>query len=464
LEVIDDIQKKLLFKEKNVFRKSFYRPNLAYVVRHTDDKRNVLIHILRKVSGCAIVYVRNRKRTREIALILQEAGISADFYHAGLNREEKTLRQNRWKNGGCRVIVSTNAFGMGIDKPDVRLVVHIDMPGSLEEYFQEAGRAGRDEQKAYAVALCSGIDNAQLKKRLTDEYPAKDFIYRVYEALGNYFQIGVGYGQDSIHDFSLGDFSHVFKFPILQAHHALKILELSGYIEYTEDMDRSSRLMFTVVRDGLYKHLQQDIRTDNVIQAILRSYTGLFSDYVYINEIMISSRSGVSRQEVYEILTRLSKCGIISYIPYKKMPFILYTRSREEQKYLVIPRSAYEERKERFENRITKVLEYMNEDRVCRSRMLLYYFGEKNSQDCKCCDVCLKKNESGLNNAEFNTIKKALLEVLTTEPCTVKSLLEELPFSAEKIIIVIRFLSEHDEHFILKEGFLCVGGAKCGDT
>jgi ATP-dependent DNA helicase RecQ len=453
-EVIDDIQDKLLFKEKNVYRKSFYRENLSYVVRHTDDKQNCLTQILRKVNGSAIVYVRSRERTKKIALALRQAGISADFFHAGLTREEKTLCQNNWKSGECRVIVSTNAFGMGIDKPDVRLVVHIDMPGSLEEYFQEAGRAGRDGKKAYAVSLCSGTDNAKLKKRLADEYPAKDFICRVYEALGNYFQIAVGYGLDTIHDFSLADFCTVFKFSILQAYHALKILDLSGYIEYTEEMDYSSRLLFTVTRDDLYKYLHQDKRTDDVIQMVLRLYTGLFTDYAYIDESLISIRTGVSRQEIYNILTGLSKHGIVSYIPKKKTPLIIYTRVREELKYLVIPRSAYEERKERFVNRIEKVLEYINEEHLCRSRMLLHYFGEKDTKDCKSCDVCLKKNNSGLSNSEFNAIKKALLEIVSADPCFVRSLTEFLPFPVEKCLTVIRFLAEHDERFVLKDGYL----------
>ncbi|MDR1557153.1 MAG: RecQ family ATP-dependent DNA helicase, partial [Tannerellaceae bacterium] len=288
-EVIDDIQEKLLFREKNVYRKSFYRENLSYVVRRTDDKLNSLIQILQKVPGSAIVYVRSRQRTKEIAGELRRAGIQADFFHAGLNPEEKTLRQNNWKSGECRVIVSTNAFGMGIDKPDVRLVVHVDMPGSLEEYFQEAGRAGRDEKRAYAVALCSGIDNAKLKKRLADEYPDKNFIFRVYEALGNYFQIATGYGLDTVHDFSLSDFCSVFRFSVLQTHHALKILELSGYIEYTEEVDNASRLLFTVTRDDLYRYLhQEDKQMDEVIHTLLRSYTGLFTDYAYIDEALIS--------------------------------------------------------------------------------------------------------------------------------------------------------------------------------
>ncbi|MRX94992.1 RecQ family ATP-dependent DNA helicase [Parabacteroides goldsteinii] len=453
-EVVNDIQERLHFREKNVFRKSFVRKNLSYIVRQTEDKINSLIYILGKVPGTAIVYVRNRKRTKEIAVLLQQAGISADFFHAGLNRDDKNLRQSRWKNNECRVIVSTNAFGMGIDKPDVRLVIHMDMPGSLEEYYQEAGRAGRDEQRAYAVALCSNIDCTKLKKRLADEFPDRDFISRVYDALGNYYQIAMGFGLDTVHDFSLVDFCTVYKFSHLQTHHALKILELAGYIEYTEEQENASRLVFTATRDELYKYLHQDKKTDEVIQTILRSYTGLFSDYVYINEGLISTRTGLSQQEIYEVLVRLSKYRIVNYIPHKKTPLIIYTRTREEIKYLSIPRSAYEERKKRFESRINRVMEYINENRICRSRMLISYFGEKGTSDCGCCDVCLAKNDSGLNNHTFNTIRDALKEALTDGPQEAKKLTENLPFPADKIITVIRYLADHDEHFSLEDGII----------
>ena len=452
--VVNDIQERLHFREKNVFRKSFVRKNLSYIVRQTEDKINSLIYILGKVPGTAIVYVRNRKRTKEIAVLLQQAGISADFFHAGLNRDDKNLRQSRWKNNECRVIVSTNAFGMGIDKPDVRLVVHMDMPGSLEEYYQEAGRAGRDEQRAYAVALCSNIDCTKLKKRLADEFPDRDFISRVYDALGNYYQIAMGFGLDTVHDFSLVDFCTAYKFSHLQAHHALKILELAGYIEYTEEQENASRLIFTATRDELYKYLHQDKKTDEVIQTILRSYTGLFSDYVYINEGLISTRTGLSQQEIYEVLVGLSKYRIVNYIPHKKTPLIIYTRTREEIKYLSIPRSAYEERKERFESRINRVMEYINENRICRSRMLISYFGEKGTSDCGCCDVCLAKNDSGLNNHTFNTIRDALQKALTDGPQEAKKLTENLPFPADKIITVIRYLADHDEHFSLEDGII----------
>lgn len=453
-DVIDDIQEKLKFRHKNVLQKSFFRSNLSYSVRPTDNKIDQLTYILQRVPGSAIVYVRNRKRTREIALALQAAGFTADFYHAGLNREEKTVRQNRWKNNECRIIVSTNAFGMGIDKPDVRVVVHIDMPGSLEEYFQEAGRAGRDEQKAYAIALCSGIDSSKLKKRMADEFPDKEFIYRVYEALGNYYQIAVGFGLETVHDFSLAEFCMAFHFSQLQAHHALKILELSGYIEYTEEIDNASRLLFRATRDELYKYRHQDKMTDEVIQVILRSYTGLFADYVYIDEKLIATRAQVTPQQVYEILTGLSKYRIVNYIPQKKTPLIIYTQTREESKHVRILRSAYEERKERFENRVTKVLEYISEENYCRSRVLLSYFGEKEAKDCGICDVCLAKKDAGLTNYEYNSIRSLLTETLIDTPRLVKDIVHTLPFKEEKVFSAIRFLVDEDDDFNLSDGYL----------
>ena len=455
-EVVNDIQERLHFKKKNVFQKSFLRKNLAYIVRRTEDKLKTLVYILSKVPGTAIVYVRNRKRTKEIAVLLQEAGISAQYFHAGLNRDEKELRQNRWKNNECRVIVSTNAFGMGIDKPDVRLVVHIDMPASLEEYYQEAGRAGRDGKKAFAVALCSKTDNAKLKKRLSDEFPEKDFIFRVYEALGNYYQIAVGFGLDTVHDFSLNDFCSAYKFPLLQTHNALKILELSGYIQYTEEIDNASRIIFTATRDELYRYLSDNKQTDAIVRTLLRSYTGLFADYAFIDENVIATRSGVSAQDVYETLVRLSKFRIVSYIPHKKTPLIIYTQTREEQRYLSIPRSAYEERKERYSKRINNVLEYIDEDRFCRSQMLLSYFGEKDTVPCGSCDTCLARHESQLKNWEFDKIRTELLKILEDKPLRVEEILTQIDFPKEKSLTAIRFLADQDDEFNLNEGYLSI--------
>ena len=453
-EVVDDIQEKLLFRKKNVLKKSFVRENLAYIVRNTENKMEELVHILERVDGTAIVYVRNRKHTQDIAKTLQQAGFSAHFFHAGLNRDEKTERQDAWKKGTCRIIVSTNAFGMGIDKPDVRLVIHMDMPNSLEEYFQEAGRAGRDEKKAYAIALCASTETSKLKKRMSDEYPDKKFILRVYEALGNYLQIAVGFGAFKTHDFSLPNFCRIFKFPAAQTHNALKILESAGYIEYVEEPDNSSRLLFLSNRDELYK-MDFDKLSDDIIQVILRSYTGLFADYVFIDESLIATRVHSTREAVYNSLIMLSKTHIINYIPRKKLPQIIFTRNREEKRHVTIPRNTFEDRRKRTENRVGKVIEYITESRFCRTRMLLRYFGEKSDKDCSICDVCLSKNQSGLKNWEFNKVKDALL--LRLEKNTSESILtlaRELPLEKEKNIQVIRFLLDHDERITLKDSII----------
>ncbi|MDD2314730.1 MAG: RecQ family ATP-dependent DNA helicase [Proteiniphilum sp.] len=445
-EVVDDIQEKLLFKEKNVFRKSFARENLSYVVRKADNKMAELIHILQTVPGTSIVYVRSRKQTKEIALYLQKEGIAASFFHAGLSHEEKIYKQNAWKLNDCRVIVATNAFGMGIDKPDVRTVIHMDLPNSPEEYFQEAGRAGRDGERSYAIILYTAADSVKLKKRITDAFPDRDFILRVYEALGNFYQVAVGAGYNDVYDFSLHEFCLPFKLPFLQTHHALKILELAGYIEYTEEIDLRSRIRFLIYRDEMYT-LRLDKDTDELLHTILRNYTGVFSDDVYIDESMLAVRTGKSRKEVTEMLIALSRMRFIRYIPQKKTPFIVFTTSREDVAFVSISRDIYEERKKRFEKRINSMIGYVEEEAVCRSRMLLIYFGEKNPRDCGVCDICLKKNEAGLSNYEFHQIKEQVLASLQPEePCRINDLVDSLSeVNSDKVIRVIRFLVDQGE-------------------
>lgn len=445
-EVVDDIQEKLLFKEKNVFRKSFARENLSYVVRKADNKMAELIHILQTVPGTSIVYVRSRKQTKEIALYLQKEGIAASFFHAGLSHEEKIYKQNAWKLNDCRVIVATNAFGMGIDKPDVRTVIHMDLPNSPEEYFQEAGRAGRDGERSYAIILYTAADSVKLKKRITDAFPDRNFILRVYEALGNFYQVAVGAGYNDVYDFSLHEFCLPFKLPFLQTHHALKILELAGYIEYTEEIDLRSRIRFLIYRDEMYT-LRLDKDTDELLHTILRNYTGVFSDDVYIDESMLAVRTGKSRKEVTEMLIALSRMRFIRYIPQKKTPFIVFTTSREDVAFVSISRDIYEERKKRFEKRINSMIGYVEEEAVCRSRMLLIYFGEKNPRDCGVCDICLKKNEAGLSNYEFHQIKEQVLASLQPEePCRINDLVDSLSeVNSDKVIRVIRFLVDQGE-------------------
>ena len=444
-EVVEDIQEKLYFKKKNVFRTGFSRSNLSYVVRTSQNKVGELLHILKSVPGTSIVYVRSRRYTKEVAVALQKEGISADFFHAGLSHTEKILKQNSWKTNECRVIVSTNAFGMGIDKPDVRTVVHLDLPNSPEEYFQEAGRAGRDGLTSYSIILYTKADSTKLKKRISDSFPKREFIKRVYEALGNYFQVAVGAGFGRVFDFTLHDFCKSFKFPQLQTHHALKILGLAGYIEYTEEIDSRSRLRFRIFRDELYS-LRFDIDMDSLIHTILRSYTGVFVDDVYIDESMLATRIGKSKQEVYEMLTTLSKLRYINYIPAKKTPFIIFTSSREENHFVSIPRLVYEERKKRFEHRIYSMIDYVERQDVCRSRILLIYFGELDAKDCGCCDVCLKRNETGLTNYEFKEIEERLANFFKTkESYRLNELVDNFKEGLnsddriEKVIKIIRF-------------------------
>lgn len=452
-----DIQDRLLFKEKNVFRMSFARENLSYVVRAVDNKVGELVHILRSVPGTGIVYVRSRQGTRETARALQKAGISADFFHAGLSYEEKIFKQNAWRFNECRVMVATNAFGMGIDKPDVRTVIHLDLPNSPEEYFQEAGRAGRDGSRSYAILLYSKADSVKLKKRISDSFPDRDFITRTYEALGNFFQVAVGAGYNNVYDFNLYEFCAAFKLPALQAHHALKILELAGYVEYTEEIETRSRIRILVYRDEMYSlRLEKDMEA--LLQMILRNYTGVFSDDVYIDESLLAARLGKNRQEVYDMLVSLSKARYIHYVPRKKTPFIVFTTAREEPRFVSISRTVYEERKKRFEKRIHSMIDYAEEEAVCRARLLLIYFGEDNPTDCGCCDVCLKKNEAGLSNYEFRQAEQKIKSVLHERGATrleeLVDAIEESPTKVsepavyavtkdhenEKVISVIRFL------------------------
>lgn len=390
-EVVTDIQKQLHFRKENVFRMSFERTNLAYVVRQIDDKRGELLHILRSVSGSAIIYVRNRKRTKEVAEMLQHERISATFYHAGLEQVQRDMRQREWQEGKCRVIVATNAFGMGIDKPDVRLVIHIDLPDSIEAYFQEAGRAGRDGKKSYAVMLYNAADLTTLRRRVAESFPEKDYIREVYEKLQFYYQMAMGDGLGCVKEFKIDDFCVKFKLFPVQADSALRILTQAGYITYTDEQQRGSRLMFTLQRDDLYRLHQLSDEADRLIQTTLRCYTGLFSDYAYIDEELLALRTYLTHDQVYQIFRHLSQQHIVSYIPAKSTPYIIYTRERVEKERLVIPASVYEERKDRMKNRIDAMINYVQDGVTCRSRLLLNYFGEENSHECGLCDVCNKK-------------------------------------------------------------------------
>lgn len=403
-EVTDDIQDKLLFAERNVFRMSFARANLAYVVRRSEDKPAEMLHILSRVQGPAIVYVRNRKRCREICDFLQEKGITAEFYHAGLNNDEKDLRQERWHTGVSRVMVATNAFGMGIDKPDVRVVVHVDVPDSPEAYFQEAGRAGRDGQKAYAVLVYSPKDKRTLLKRVADNYPDKDYIRDVYEHMNYYLGIAEGCALGRTFDFDLEEFCRRFGYFPTQAESALRLLSRAGYIEYDEERDNSSRLMFVISREELYRISELSPALESLMRLVLRTYTGLFSEYVFISESVLATRSGMTADMVYASLVELDRRGIIHYIPRKNVPGVTYLVERLDTKYIVIPPEVYERRKEKYVERINSMIEYCTSDVRCRSRMLLHYFGEEAEHNCGMCDVCLQRTSTSLRYGELTDL------------------------------------------------------------
>ncbi|MBQ6652873.1 MAG: RecQ family ATP-dependent DNA helicase [Prevotella sp.] len=412
-EVADDIQDKLGFGERRVFRMSFERQNLAYVVRRTMGKENELVHILHSVAGSAIVYVRSRQRTADISKMLNEAGIKATHYHAGLEHDTKDRRQQQWHNDEVRVMVATNAFGMGIDKPDVRLVIHFDCPDSVEAYFQEAGRAGRDGKKAYAVLLFNSSDRRKLLKRVGDNYPEKEYIKKVYEDLAFFYQIGAGSGAGGVHAFDIEKFCRTFRHFPTHVEASLKILQRAGYLEYETEPDTAARLRFLLNRNELYQLDELSPNEDNIVTTLLRNYGGLFSDFVYIDESLVANRSGLSQEQVYLTLSSLSQRRIIHFIPQRKTPYITYLRDREETERIVISPEVYEQRKEQFERRIQSVISYAEDGDVCRSRQLLRYFGETRSDDCGICDVCIEHGSDQLAEDRLAPAKQRILDLLS---------------------------------------------------
>ena len=412
-QVVDDIQEKLGFKEKNVFSMSFERKNLAYVVRKTDNKDGELIHILKAMTGCAIVYVRSRRRTKEICELLEKNNISATFYHAGLEPATKDERQKAWHDDKKRVMVATNAFGMGIDKPDVRIVIHIDCPNSIEAYFQEAGRAGRDGNKAYAVLLYSSSDKSKLEKRINEEFPDKETICNIYDHLAYFFQVAAGFGYGHTFTLDIDKFCRTFKhFPTI-VNSALKILSRAGYIEYEAEPDSRTRMRFILERDQLYQLQSTTPNEETLINVALREYSGMFSDYRYIDESRLAQLSGLNQQQVYLILKSLNHRRIIHFIPQRSTPLVTYTRDRMLAEEIVIPKSVYEERKEQFERRVRAMVGYATNDMVCRSRQLLRYFGEKDSHDCQQCDVCIDRRSMNDKEKAEKEAEEKIIELLS---------------------------------------------------
>lgn len=404
--VADDIMSRLEFRPgAKKFKMSFVRDNISYLVRESENKMNDILHILSRTSGCGIVYVRSRRKTKEIAEFLNVSGISADYYHAGLSYETKTERQNRWQRDEIRIMVATNAFGMGIDKPDVRVVVHADFPPSLEEYYQEAGRAGRDGKTSYAVLLVSKSDKATLRRKLSQTFPSREDIRKIYERACNFMHLAIGEGYDRLIEFDFELFCDTFHLQRQQVLAAFHLISQAGYFDYIEETESNSRLMITVDREELY-HTGASANADKVLACVLRLYPGLFSDYVQINESKMSRETGLDPETVYNALLELNRQKIIVYVPRRRTPFISVTTSREEARYVQIGKSIYEDRFEVMSKRVEAMIDYAYNDDNCRVSRMLAYFGEEKGEDCGKCDVCRRSRKSSVHISKEEMIRQ----------------------------------------------------------
>lgn len=458
--VVQDIQDKLTLDISasassgfNVFKMSFERKNLAYVVRRAADKQDELLHILNSVAGTSIVYVRSRRRAEEYAKWLDGTGITATFYHAGLDTPVKNERQQAWLHNKVRVMVATNAFGMGIDKPDVRLVIHVDCPDSVEAYFQEAGRAGRDGRKAYAVLLYNDHDERKLLKRVSDTFPEKDYIKKVYDHLAYYYQIATGTGYNRVFEFNVDDFCQKFRHFPIRVHSALKILNRAGYMEYIEEQESQARVKFILERDELDRLRSLSPAEDGVVTALLRNYGGLFVDYGFIDEALIASEAELQKPVVYQLLKQLAEKHIISFIPQKRTPYVRYLQRREDSEFLLFPPAIYEDLKTRYEQRIQAIISYAKTSNQCRSRQLLRYFGEENGHDCGLCDVCLSERHAFTSQESMAAAKEQILSLFADGKPVHVTKLRSINLPYEQIDAALEYLLR-EELLFQQDGFL----------
>jgi ATP-dependent DNA helicase RecQ len=441
--VVDDIQEKLAFGKKKVLKKSFERKNLSYIVVKEEDKYGRLLRVLNRIHGSTIIYVRNRRKTREIAAFLQKNRIKADHYHAGLEHKEREKKQNEWVKDQVRVMVSTNAFGMGIDKPDVRLVIHMDLPDSLEAYFQEAGRAGRDEKPAYAILLFEEGDLIKLQENFERSYPEPSEIRRIYQGIANYFQIPEGSGKDESFDFDLYDFCQQFGFNPVLVYSALKFLEREGYLMVNESFGSPSKIYFPVSREDLYRFQVENKKLDPFIKLLLRSYSGVFTEFVKISEEEIGLRSGKPSGSVVKMLKYLKSLNILEYLPRTEKPQIIFTRERLDKQSISISHEVYHERKRHAAQRLQSVVDYATKTTRCRSQLLLEYFGEKEVPRCGQCDICRERNKVGLSDLSFDSLIKKIKPVISRKPMTLQELLFEIhDVNEEDLIRVVRWLED----------------------
>jgi ATP-dependent DNA helicase RecQ len=446
LEVVEDIQEKLLFKNKNVMQKSFERNNVAYIVLYEENKLARLIKICNNISGTGIVYMRSRKRTQEIADFLTKNNISADFYHAGLDNETRNTKQENWINNKTRIIVATNAFGMGIDKPDVRFVVHLELPDSLEAYFQEAGRAGRDEKKAYAVLMFEKNNKLDLQERVKNSFPPIDTIKTIYQALGNYFQVAINNGKEQYFQFDINDFSKRYKLKHHTIKYALQFLEKEAYLSTSDTIYNSSKIYICVGKEEIYRFQVANTKYEHLIKLLLRSYGGLFSGFVSINEFDLAKRLKMSVSEIKQDLRKLQEKKIIKYEEQTHLPVITYLQDRIDAKNLIIKKENYKFRKQTVENRMNSIIEYAEDKTRCRSKILLAYFGEIQKTNCGICDVCIEKNKSELTEFEFNKYRKEILDILFVNPLTLATLLLKIEnYKEKKVAKVIQWMLDHNE-------------------
>ena len=443
-EVVDDIQDKLLFPKKNLLKKSFVRENVTYLVRKKEDKLGYLVETVSKSKGSGIIYVRSRKKCREISDLLRQHEVSADFYHAGLDPVLRKEKQNNWMKGTSRVMVATNAFGMGIDKPDVRFVLHLDLPDSLEAYFQEAGRAGRDGERSVALMIYNGTDKRRLHKMVTDAFPEQERIRAVYQALCDYLQIAIGTGKNGFYTFQPEDFARKFSFPATTVYHSLKLMEREGYLEYTDDPETSSRLYFLAHRDELYRIETGGRNLEQLIGMLLRSYTGLFNDYVRIDEVLLARRLNITADELYQNLKYLSQQKIIHYIPRREAPVVQFLIERVEKGRIRISPANYQDRKANYQKRVDAVIGYACSEERCRSVQLLAYFGELGSKSCGQCDVCKGEHQSGISNIEFELISEKIRQLLLTGPMEIKEMIGRCEGNEKSILKVARWMLDQE--------------------
>lgn len=449
-EVITDICDQLAFPQKGraIFRMSFVRKNLSYIVRRSEDKQAELLHILRSVAGSAIVYTRSRQGTNDVARLLREEGITAFNYHAGLTSIDKDVRQKAWQEDHVRVMVATNAFGMGIDKPDVRLVIHMDLPDSVEAYFQEAGRAGRDGEKAYAVLLYNNGDHGKMLRRIPETFPEKDYVATVYDKLAYFFSLAVGDGFQVRYEFNLEKFCMTYRlFPVTVVS-ALNLLTQAGYIDFQLEEDNVSRLLFLTTRDGLYRLHSLPNNAETVIATLLRIYSGLFADYIFIDEAHIAHLCGLDIDDVYETLKWLNSTRIVHYIPHKRIPHITYLMSRVER--ATLPREVYEVRRDNYVKRVNAILEYATQTSTCRSRYMLDYFGDKAAKNCGCCDICLDRHAHD-KETSLLALAGRLISVLSDgRPRTPRELVLDGE-DTDKCLAALKYL-ESEELIIMEKG------------